>query len=94
MDPIRHQPGEGGGLFLLEDEGAQVGELYYDLRDGRMVITHTEVLPRLRGKGHAQRLVEEAAAWAREQKLRIVPRCSYARMVLVRSKANMDLVEQ
>jgi predicted GNAT family acetyltransferase len=58
-----------------------------------MVIMHTEVVPRLRGGGLARALVDAAAAWAREQKLKVLPRCSYARIVLLRSPAYADLVE-
>jgi predicted GNAT family acetyltransferase len=90
---IRHEPGDQGGVFLMDQEGEQVGELYYDLDGRRMVITHTEVVRRLRGKGLAEALVDAAAAWAREQNLKIWPRCSYARIVLVRSAAHRDLVE-
>jgi predicted GNAT family acetyltransferase len=92
MSGIRHEPGKHGGVFLLEQDGAQAGELYYDLTDDRMVITHTEVVPRLRGGGLARELVEAAAAWARGQKLKILPRCSYAAIVLARSEAHSDLV--
>jgi predicted GNAT family acetyltransferase len=90
---IRHEPGEDGGVFLMDQDGAQVGELYYDLDGRSMVITHTEVARRLRGKGLAQALVDRAAGWAREQNLKIRPRCSYARIVLARSAAHRDLVE-
>jgi predicted GNAT family acetyltransferase len=91
--PITHERADDGGLFLMEQEGRQVGELHYQLAGGRMVITHTEVEPRLRGGGFAHQLVDAAAVWAREQKLKILPRCSYARVVLLRSPSHADLVE-
>jgi uncharacterized protein len=91
--PITHERTEHGGVFVLNQEGRQVGELHYDLAGNRMVILHTEVVPRLRGGGLARTLVDAAAAWARERQLKILPRCSYARIVLVRSPVHADLVE-
>lgn len=93
MPPIRHERGGDGGVFLLDQDGRQAGELHYHLAGGRMVITHTEVAPQLRGGGLARTLVDAAAVWAREQKLGILPKCSYARAVLLRSPAHADLVE-
>ena len=92
METIRHERADRGGLFLLDQEGHQVGELHYQLSGGQMVITHTEVVPRLRGAGFAHKLVDSAAVWAREQKLKIWPACSYARIVLLRSQEHADLV--
>lgn len=92
MHAIRHERADEGGLFLLEQDGSQVGELHYELAGERMIITHTEVVPALRGAGLARTLVDAAAAWARGQKLKIRPLCSYARLVLARSPSNGDLV--
>jgi len=92
MHPIRHEHVDRGGLFFLEEDGRQVGELHYQLSDGLMVITHTEVARALRGGGLARALVDAAAAWAREQKLKVWPACSYARAVLQRSREHADLV--
>jgi predicted GNAT family acetyltransferase len=89
---IRHEPGNHGGVFLMDEDGVQVGELYYDLDGNRMVINHTEVVPRMRGGGLARELVNAAADWARTQQLKILPRCSYARIVLARSPAYSGLI--
>ena len=76
----------------MERDGRQVGELHYQLATGRMLITHTEVAPALRGDGLARELVDAAATWARSEKLKILPLCSYAGAVLERSPAHADLL--
>jgi predicted GNAT family acetyltransferase len=43
--------------------------------------------------GLARELVEAAASWARAEKLKILPLCSYAGAVLKRSPAHADLLE-
>jgi predicted GNAT family acetyltransferase len=49
---------------------------YLRTTDG-VVFTHTFVPPELRGKGLAEQLVRAALEWARAEKLRVVPECSY-----------------
>lgn len=83
---ITHQPGR----FALLRDGEERGELVYASDGARMVITHTEVDPSLRGQGLAKELVEAAVDWARAQGLKVEPRCSYARAVIVRSPSLRD----
>jgi len=92
MQPIRHERSGDSGVFLMEQDARQVGELRYQLSAGRMLITHTEVAPELRGGGLAQELVDAAATWARAEKLKILPLCSYAGAVLQRSPVHADLL--
>jgi uncharacterized protein len=42
-----------------------------------VVFTHTLVPAELRGRGIAEKLVRAALGWARAEKRRIVPACSY-----------------
>ena len=71
---IDHNAGEN--RFETTVDGHQsVAE--YELRDGGIVFTHTFVPPELRGRGIAAKLVQHALEYARDQKLRVVPLCSY-----------------
>jgi predicted GNAT family acetyltransferase len=49
----------------------------YVRRDGEMIMTHTFVPPELRGRGIAEKLVRAALEHARDEKVRVVPACSY-----------------
>ena len=51
----------------------------YRVLDGVMLITHTEVAPRLEGQGIAGKLVQAALDHARAAGLKVRPLCSYAR---------------
>ena len=64
----------------------------YRLRDGVMVITHTEVAPELEGQGLAGELVRAALAHAREHGLKIRPLCSYVQAYMRRHPETQDLL--
>jgi predicted GNAT family acetyltransferase len=78
---ISHQP--QGHVFVLERAGKRLGNLDYTLtQDKVMTIDYVEVDRSLRGTGMGNRLVDAAVAWARESKLEVQARCSFARAVL------------
>jgi len=78
---ITHQPQRFE--FVLEREGRSLGHLAYSLTpDKAMTIDYVEVDRSLRGSGQGNRLVDAAVAWARENRLSVQARCSFARAVL------------
>lgn len=68
----RYEGREGG------PDGPLVGIAAYRLSpDGVMIFTHTEVPPRLGGRGIAGRIIGHALDDVRTRDLRAVPACSY-----------------
>ena len=57
--------------------GGAVAVAEYERGEGALVCTHTFVPPELRGRGIAERLVRAALEYARAERLRVVPDCSY-----------------
>jgi predicted GNAT family acetyltransferase len=71
--------------FVLRIDGERMGSLDYALPEaGVLRIDYVEVAPELRGSGLGRELVQAAADWAREDNLKIVPICGYARAVIAR----------
>lgn len=64
--------------FVLTQDG-DVAELEYEVRDGRMILVHTEVPSALAGRGIGGTLVEAAVARARGEGMSIEPQCRFAR---------------
>lgn len=64
----------------------------YRLREGVMVLTHTEVAPELEGHGLAGDLVRAALLHAREQGLKVRPLCSYVQAYMRRHPETQDLL--
>ena len=81
MDIKNKRNGEDGE-FYMEGNGVQVGVMHYVLTgSGKMVIDHTEVDETFEGKGYGRQLVKAGVAFARKNKLKIVPQCPFAKKV-------------
>ena len=65
------------GRYEARADGEVVGVAVRSVRDGAMVLPHTEVSPSFRGRGVAAALVRHALDDARAQGLTVVPRCSF-----------------
>ena len=63
--------------FEAEENGKLVFANYRE-QDGRVLLTHVEADPALRGTGAAARLMEAIVVHARAHDLKLAPRCSYA----------------
>jgi uncharacterized protein len=72
---------ESESRFELE-VGGQLAIAEYRRERDRMIFTHTEVPPRFRGHGVAEKLVLAGFEVARRENLKIVAHCSYVAHVL------------
>ena len=63
----------------------------YRRQPGRLVITHVEAPPILRGTGAAGRLMQGMLEHARVEGVRVLPLCSYARAWMQRHPEFKDL---
>lgn len=64
----------------------------YTLAGDRVIFTHTQVPPELRGRGIAEQLVRAALADARAQGRKVVPACSYVATFIERHAEYQDLL--
>ena len=80
---LRHD--RGARRFEVEGLAPDDAHLDYRVLDpGTLEYHHTWVAPRLRGRGIAQGLVRAALEHARDEGLRVVPRCSFVRAYVAR----------
>ena len=77
---IKHvEKGGRGGFVVRDEDGKRVAELtYVTAGDSAFIIDHTEVDPDLRGQGVAEKLLDAAANYARENNLKIHATCPFA----------------
>jgi predicted GNAT family acetyltransferase len=76
--------------FELPVDG-QVVFADYRRQAGRVVITHVEAPVALRGKGAAGRLMQGVMDLARDEQVKVLPLCSYARAWILRHPEYKDL---
>lgn len=75
---IQHTEQGGRGSFFMERDGKPVGEMQYRrVSTTEVVMDHTEVHEVMRGLGVARKLLDAAAAWARQTNTKIGATCTY-----------------
>ncbi len=83
------------GAFYIEKDGEWLAELAYTKADdSRIEIDHTEVDESLRGEGIGEKLVEEAVRFARENNLKIVATCPFAKKVIDENTDFQDVLTE
>ncbi len=89
---IRQRESGNKGAFFIEVDGQQEAEMTYSIAGtGRIIIDHTEVSDRLRGKNAGKQLVAAAVEHARKNNLKILPLCPFARSVFERTREYDDV---
>lgn len=92
MDFIREDDSQNGVIKALDGE-TQVGELTYTWSGSkRIIIDHTEVYSPYGGKGIGTEMVKTAVEFARENDIRIIPLCSFARNVIENDESARELL--
>lgn len=74
------------------DIGNTTALIEYVRAGGRVTFIHTFVPPELRGQGLAEQMVRAALAWARSEKLKVVPQCTYTARFIERHPEYADLL--
>ena len=90
---IQHQVSDTKGAFFIEENGSKLAEMTYSKwGDGKFIIDHTEVSDKLRGKGAGKQLVYAAVNYARENHMKILPLCPFAKSVFDKTPAIQDVL--
>jgi predicted GNAT family acetyltransferase len=70
------------GFFYIEIEGKQEAMMTFVFAgEDKIIIDHTEVNPGNEGKGFGKKMVAKAVEYARENKIKIIPLCPFAKSV-------------
>lgn len=76
------------GSFFIEQDGRQIAELDFVLRDNNVLdANHTGVRPELEGQGIAGRLFDKMVEYAQENNYKVKPTCPY---ILAKFKKNPE----
>lgn len=76
------------------DEKKEIGEITWSDATKFIIIDHTFVDPSYRGLKIAETLVLKAVEYAREQKIKILPLCPYAKKEFERKLEYLDVLKK
>lgn len=92
MITVKHQHSESKGQFVLLDTDKQIGIMTYSVAGtDKIIIDHTEVDPAYKGQGLGEKLVMAGVDFAREQKIKILPLCPYAKSIFAKKEDIQDV---
>lgn len=67
----------GKGAFIIEENGEQLAEMEIGINGNNLIVYHTEVSEKLKGKGIGQKMLDNMVAYATDHKLKVVPLCPF-----------------
>lgn len=79
--------------FEIEVDGELGGFAAYRVREGAVVIIHTEIDPRHRGRGVGQELARRTLDLLRARGARVVPSCPFFAAYIAEHAEYADLVD-
>jgi predicted GNAT family acetyltransferase len=90
---ISHEDSGKKGAFAVDADDERLAKLeYFVSASGEITIYHTEVSEKLRGQHVGDKLVAAAVAYARDNKLKVVATCPFAKKVIDRTPEFQDVL--
>jgi len=84
---IQHEEINHKGSFFIKQEDVLLAEMTYSIKDNNiMIINHTEVDDSLKGQKIGYLLVQHGVDFARSNHYKIIPLCSFAKVVFEKKK--------
>ena len=74
--------------------GGQLAYLAYRLEGSTIYFVHTEVPPEIEGQGIGGKLAKAGLEYARDHRLKVVPRCPFVAAYLQRHPEYQDLIAE
>ncbi len=90
---IKHKHTETKGSFYVELEGKVVGEMTYSIASPELIIIdHTEVGEELKGKGAGAQMLNALVAYCRENNIKVIPLCPFAKSMFDKKEELRDVL--
>lgn len=81
------------GYFEILDDRKQVGKINYTWAGpNKFIIDHTEVDSEYSGEGLGKKLVKASVDFAKENKLKIIPLCAFAKKIIEGKKEFQEVL--
>jgi uncharacterized protein len=92
MEIKQIEHGSKGGFVIEKDNDLLAQLTYSKAGDKIIIIDHTEVSDTLRGTGAGNQLVMKAVEYARNNHIKILPLCPFAKSVFEKTPAIADVL--
>ncbi|RRJ90537.1 N-acetyltransferase [Paenimyroides tangerinum] len=90
---IIHKEFENKGAFIAQSEGKKAGEMTYSKAGEKLIIIdHTEVDSAFGGQGVGKKMVLAAVDFARENQIKILPLCPFAKAAFDKDSSIQDVL--
>lgn len=90
---IQQVNNETKGYFKAVEDEKEAGRMTYSWAgDKKIIIDHTEVNPEFNGKGVGKKMVMAAVEFARQNELKIIPLCPFAKSVFDKVEEIRDVL--
>ena len=90
---IIHKEFENKGAFIAQSEGKKAGEMTYSKAGEKLIIIdHTEVDSAFSGQGVGKKMVLAAVDFARENQIKILPLCPFAKAAFDKDSSIQDVL--
>ena len=90
---IRQEDNGKKGVFFIEENNEIIAEMTYVWSgEDKIIIDHTGVSEKLGGKGIGKQLVHKAVEMARENQIKILPLCPFAKKVFDKTEDYKDVL--
>ena len=84
---------ETKGHFKATEEGKEAGTMTYSWAGKeKIIIDHTDVNPEFKGRNVGNKMVMAAVDYARENNIKIIPLCPFAKSVFDKTEAIRDVL--
>ena len=92
MTRIEKEDNGKKGRWVIYENGEEAGEMTFTWAGAKkFIIDHTGVDEKYGGKGYGKQLVMEAVEYARNNELKILPLCPYAKRVMDKDESTSDV---
>ena len=93
MNEVQVKINDKKGSFFIEIDGKQEAEMTFVFAgEDKIIIDHTGVNPGNEGKGLGKQMVAQAVTYARENNIKIIPLCPFAKNVFDKTPEFRDVL--
>ena len=92
MDVLFEEEASKGRAYIKNDENTIAEMTFSKAGDQLLIIDHTEVDESMKGRGLGRKLLKKMVAHARENQLKVLPLCPFAKSVFDKDASIRDVL--